>query len=273
MKLRELKQIWIEKLAHIYDAREVGFILRQIWEERTGKSGMAWISHQEEGLDINLEEELSSLQSGLPIQHILGFTEFMDLRFKVNSDVLVPRPETEDLVRFLIDELPQNASVLDVGTGSSCIAISLKINRPDLQVSALDVSEKALQVARENAASLNANIEFIHEDALGNLEIGEFDVVVSNPPYIEEFERSRMSDNVLKHDPDTALFVPDGQALLFYERISDWANKFEKRPFLAFECHIDHVDKVAHLVRLRGWEKVDNLKDITERERFVIARS
>lgn len=273
MKLRELKLFWIENLSHLYDEREAGFILRQVWEETANHGSLAWMSLQDSEVEIDLSSQLEMLKKGTPIQHVLGFAEFMDLRFSVNSNVLIPRPETEDLVRHLIATIPQNSRVIDIGTGSGCIAIALKIKRPDLSMSALDLSEEALFIARKNASHLGADIEFIQSDILTQPSIGEFDVVVSNPPYIEERERKDMSLNVAEFDPELALFVPDGDPLLFYDSISKWALGFSKRPMLAFECHIAHVDKVKELVASKGWHKVDTLADITERHRFVISRS
>lgn len=273
MLLREFKEVWVEKLNHLYDERESIQILRLYLEEVEGWAGMDWLLRQDEPSSVEFQRVLDRLVTGEPIQHILGYEEFMGLRFIVNNNVLVPRPETEELVRYLIDEIPTDAAVLDVGTGSGCIALSLKKYRPDLSVTGLDVSDKALEVARGNGESLDLDVTWKKGDALSSLNVEGYDVIVSNPPYIEEKERVNMSVNVKDFDPQIALFVEDGDPLVFYRQISISASIPEKRAMLAFECHVDHVNKVAELVAEHGWQRVDILDDITARGRFVIARS
>lgn len=273
MTLRALRNHWIESLSALYDERESTQILRLVWEERTEKTGLDWVVNQDYEAEIDLSNELNALVQGVPIQHVLGFEEFMGMRFKVNSHVLIPRPETEGLVRFLTDSLPKSARVLDVGTGSGCIAISLKKFRPDLQMTALDVSYEALGITRENASKNEVEIELAEINILEVSELPSFDAIVSNPPYIEEMEKDEMHDNVINHDPDLALFVPDGEPLLFYDRISTLALKQDPKPDVFFECHIKYVDDVANLMKQKGWRDVGVFKDVTDRNRFVYARS
>lgn len=169
------------------------------------------------------QKAINRLKKYEPIQYILGDTEFYGLMFKVNHSVLIPRPETEELVAWIIDDFKnkKDISILDIGTGSGCIAISLAKNLPNTKVYALDVSTEALKIAKQNADSNDVEIEFIEADIL-DWDFGEmqFDVIVSNPPYVRELEKESMSANVIDHEPHLALFVKDDDALLFYRNIT-----------------------------------------------------
>ncbi|KAB2814482.1 peptide chain release factor N(5)-glutamine methyltransferase [Phaeocystidibacter luteus] len=270
---RELQMFWNDSLSSVYEPSEAQQLLRMWLEDVHEVSRMEWISSADREVHFDVENVLERLQKGEPIQHIIGFAYFMDMKFQVNSDVLIPRPETEDLVRWLVDHLPEGSRVLDIGTGSGCIAITLKKYRPDLELTALDVSVDALKVARNNAKELAVEVRFIEHDILSGLPPGDWDAIVSNPPYIEEKERPGMSKNVVDFDPNLALFVPDGRPELFYEEISKVAASMPSRPWLAFECHINHTQKVAQIMRDYGWKGLEILDDITERPRFVIGRS
>ena len=162
-----------------------------------------------------------------PIQYVIGETEFCDLRFKLNENVLIPRPETSELVRMIADSCKLSAvgNILDIGTGSGCIAISLAKMLPQSQVFAMDISEKALDVAKENAANNNENVIFIHDDILSlrnDIET-KFDIIVSNPPYVREMEKTDMHDNVLNWEPHGALFVSDDDPMIFYKSILEFS--------------------------------------------------
>ncbi|NVK26651.1 MAG: peptide chain release factor N(5)-glutamine methyltransferase [Flavobacteriia bacterium] len=270
---RELQMFWIESLSGVYEPSEAQQLLRMWLEDVHNVSRMDWSAALDSPVKFEVSDTVERLKNGEPIQHIIGFGYFMDMVFEVNSDVLIPRPETEDLVRWLVGHLPEGVSVIDIGTGSGCIAISLQKLRPDLTITGLDVSEEALLIARRNAEKLQAPVEFIQHDILAGFPTGEWDVVVSNPPYIEEKEKSQMSKNVVHFDPHTALFVPNGRPELFYEEISKQASRMNKRPWIAFECHIQHTSQIAELVKANGWGDVETIVDITERPRFVIGRS
>jgi len=177
------------------------------------------------------QKAINRLKKYEPIQYILGDTEFYGLMFKVNHSVLIPRPETEELVAWIIDDFKnkKDISILDIGTGSGCIAISLAKNLPNTKVYALDVSTEALKIAKQNADSNDVEIEFIEADIL-DWDFGEmqFDVIVSNPPYVRELEKESMSANVIDHEPHLALFVKDDDALLFYRNITKSSTKLLK---------------------------------------------
>ncbi len=181
-----------------------------------------------EGELEKFEEALQRLKQHEPIQYITGKTEFFGLDFRVDKNVLIPRPETEELVEWILDDL-QNArekelKILDIGTGSGCIAISLAKNMPQAKVTAMDISEAALELAKQNAGLNGVQVEFLKEDILKVEELdGEFDVIVSNPPYVREVEKTAMHKNVLEFEPKMALYVSDENPLVFYDKISELA--------------------------------------------------
>lgn len=268
---RELQNKWVEKLQHQYDEREAKELLRLYLEDVHRVSRLSWLSMLDAPVSFNYESDLSRLVHGEPIQHVIGFAVFMGRPFEVNPDVLIPRPETEDLVNWVCEHAPQNSRVLDIGTGSGCIAISMAAERNDFKVSAVDVSSSALKVARTNAEALGSKVEFAELDILASSPGSAYDVWVSNPPYIEEQERSEMDSHVVDYDPDLALFVPDGDPLLFYRRIAELALS-EGISLTAFECHINFAKEVADMMRNLGFSKVELVADFTERERIVIGR-
>lgn len=170
-------------------------------------------------------EALDRLKQHVPIQYIIGGTEFFGLKFRVNSEVLIPRPETEELVQWILEDLKEQGKkeikILDIGTGSGCIAISLAKNLPWARVTAIDISEKALEVAMGNAELNRVKVEFLPKDILKTESLKEnFDIIVSNPPYVRELEKRDMHRNVLEHEPETALYVKDDDPLLFYRQIT-----------------------------------------------------
>lgn len=228
MLLKNIKTIFHKELDELYPKEEVDNFFFMFIEHYLNLGRFVLVLQP--NYTISKEEEqpffegLARLKNEEPIQYILGVTHFMDLTFKVNEHVLIPRPETEELVRWIISEFGTPNSelrILDIGTGSGCIAISLAKNLPKAQVYALDISKKALEVAIKNAEINNAQIEFLEQDIL-NWNPGfilEFDIIVSNPPYVRELEKTHMRKNVLNHEPELALFVPDDDALKFYRAI------------------------------------------------------
>lgn len=174
------------------------------------------------------EDALLRLLKHEPIQYIIGETEFFGLKFKVNKNVLIPRPETEELVQWILKDLEslktQELSILDIGTGSGCIAISLAKKLPNARVSAIDISEGALEIARSNAKMNDVEIDFILQDILKSAELpGKYDLIVSNPPYVRELEKKEMHRNVLENEPEMALYVKDLEPLIFYQKITKLA--------------------------------------------------
>lgn len=178
----------------------------------------------------DFEQALEKLASFEPIQYIIGETEFFSLNFKVAPGVLIPRPETEELVQWILDEISlqqkSDLKILDIGTGSGCIPISLKKHLPKAQISAIDISEEALKIAKINAEQNEVSVDFIQQDILSAEKLPQqFDIIVSNPPYVRELEKAEMQQNVLQHEPETALYVKDENPLLFYKKITKLAQE------------------------------------------------
>lgn len=233
--------------------------------------------------DVKLDKEqiafvwsaVDRLEKHEPLQYILGKAPFLDIELKVNPSVLIPRPETEELVFWALAEKDQERkSVLDLCTGSGCIALSLKKKGKWEKVSGLDVSNDALNLCKENASDLNLDIEWFHKDLLLNhVEIpGKWDVWISNPPYVLRTEASEMSENVLKFEPEIALFVPDRDPLLFYKIIIQLAKKgLNPGGVLFFEINPKMSDLLKSLLESEGFKNIEIKKDIFEKERMIRA--
>lgn len=221
-----------------------------------------------------IKKIVDRLKANEPIQYILGKTDFYGLSFKVTPDVLIPRPETEELVDWIIKEESRNSpKILDIGTGSGCIPITLAKNIPNAIVSGWDISEKTLAIAVENAKKLNATVEFERVDILNwkNLNISnKNDIIVSNPPYVRHLEKKMMSPNVLENEPQMALFVPDNDALVFYREIAAFASEhLAYGGRLYFEINEALGTKMTELLKKTGFNNVVLKKDINGKERMV----
>ena len=228
-----------------------------------------------ESAKILFENALEQLKKSVPIQYIIGETEFFGLNFKVNNAVLIPRPETEELVAWILQDLQnstESLSIVEIGTGSGCIPIALAKNLPFAEIYAMDISEKALEVARENARLNEVNINFKLQDILKAEALTQkYDVIVSNPPYVRELEKTEISENVLNYEPRQALFVDDHNALIFYKKITklaktalkkDGALYFEINQYLGFETE--------NLIQEMGFE-TELKKDIFGNLRMIKA--
>lgn len=225
-----------------------------------------------------LEKIIARLLDGEPIQYILGYETFMGIRLNVTPAVLIPRPETEQLVSLVVERegRTEDLRILDAGTGSGAIAIALLRNLRFPIVTAIEISENALEVARANAARLHARIDFVQADmlAMGVGIFGPFDVIVSNPPYVLESEKNSMEDNVLGHEPERAIFVPDTDPLRFYRALAQFAaaGGVVKGGRIYFECNPLTVDSLAdELVKL-GFTSVDVVRDSFGKRRFITAK-
>lgn len=225
---------------------------------------------------------LEQLIQGRPLQYILGETEFYDLTFKVNPDVLIPRPETEELVDWVLITIraingeTEVLKILDIGTGSACIPISIKKYIPLADITAIDISESALNTAKQNADINQTEINFIHDDILNpsNLELinTKYDLILSNPPYVTDSEKEQMLDNVLKHEPHTALFVPDIDPLLFYRAIADFAlNHLKKNGFMFLEINEKFGQETINLLHEKGFKEVELRQDMGGKDRMIRA--
>jgi len=221
------------------------------------------------------QKAIAKLKNYEPIQYILGNTEFYGLIFEVNPSVLIPRPETEELVSWIIDDCKdrKDICVLDIGTGSGCIAISLAKNLKHAKVYALDVSEDALKLAKLNASKNEVDIEFIEADIL-DCDLGKikFDVIVSNPPYVRELEKEAMSANVLNHEPHLALFVKNDDALLFYRKIAEISeNILKPNGQLYFEINESLGEPTKELLANNSFNNIELKMDIFEKDRMIKA--
>jgi release factor glutamine methyltransferase len=225
---------------------------------------------------VQLKNILVQLQTGKPIQYILEHTEFYGLKFLVNSSVLIPRPETEELVDWIISSAANKEyHILDIGTGSGCIAISLKKNLPNAQVSALDISTGALQTAKENARLHNIDINFIQADILtikSEVENPKYGIIVSNPPYVTLTDKMQMHVNVIDFEPHTALFVPENEPLLFYKAIADYAGKnLADNGLLFLEINETYGPETVALLAEKGFKDIELKKDMSDKSRMIKA--
>ena len=219
-----------------------------------------------------LRKIFSRLTEGEPVQYVLGRAEFSGRWFNVRPGVLIPRPETEELCAWITADCKASGSpkVLDIGTGSGCIAITLQLDMPESNVTAWDISADALDVARENAQRLGANVNFVRQDALNAKSEGEWDVIVSNPPYICEKEKKDMAVNVLEHEPHTALFVPDTDPLLFYRAITRMAvQTLSKGGRLYFEINPIYADDTCRMMQAEGMTAVELRSDMYGKQRMA----
>ncbi|RKR13398.1 release factor glutamine methyltransferase [Maribacter vaceletii] len=279
MLLREIKNIYELELKELYPITEIQsfFYLAIDFYLKLPRFVLA----TEPNLTITKEEEqplfnaLSKLKLQEPIQYILGTANFMDLDFVVDSNVLIPRPETEELVYWILEDVKKRSNqqirILDIGTGSGCIAISLAKNLPQAKVYAIDVSTGALQIAKKNATNNSVNIDFIKEDILQIKSIAvDFDIIVSNPPYVRELEKMEMAENVKKHEPDLALYVPDNKALMFYEAIGVFAKEnLEEDGFLYFEINQYLGKEMKVLLEENNFSEIELRKDMFGNDRML----
>lgn len=261
------------QLRHLYDEREASVIAQWVVEDITGTTRtdrLLYDPELTEAQQANMERCSRQLQSGTPMQYVLGYAMFMGLQFSVNTNVLIPRPETEELVQWLLEATPELASILDIGSGSGCIPIVISKQRPDASVTSIDVSADALAVARGNAQQLNAQVQWVHGDFL---EVGVQksllvpDVIISNPPYIPLRDKHTMAAHVVEHEPHVALFVPDDDALKFYRAIVDYGSRHGVTEIF-FETHFQLARQVANLGEGRGY-RAEVREDMAGNERMV----
>ena len=227
---------------------------------------------------LQWETVLSQLKEHKPIQYILGETEFFGLPFYVNENTLIPRPETEELVDWIIKESKvesqkSKVKILDIGTGSGCIAISLAKNIPNAQVYAIDVSEKALTIAQKNAERNQVEVTFLHQNILETEELPQkFDIIVSNPPYVRNLEKEEINKNVLEYEPHLALFVEDDDALIFYRKITELATKnLSDDGQLYFEINQYLGKLMVELLEKYHFKNIELRKDIYGNDRMTFA--
>jgi release factor glutamine methyltransferase len=223
------------------------------------------------------EKAISKLKSGIPVQHITGETQFFDLNLKVGPQALIPRPETEELVQWILeDHTGAPERIWDIGTGTGCIALALSSKLPGSRIYASDVSEPALELAMENARNLKLEVEFFRHDIMEEeppVKLAGMDLIVSNPPYIPLREKKGMDPNVRDHDPHEALFVPDDDPLIYYSHIANREKSIlPKGGRLYLEIHENFAAGVSSLLEKRGYGEINIKKDINGKDRMVRAR-
>lgn len=264
-----------ESLKAYYPENEISGFIRIIIEHISHKPyPQAYADHLIFSCETNVQIEsiLERLKRYEPIQYIFGQTEFFGLPFSVNSDTLIPRPETEELVELIINENNKSGlKILDIGTGSGAIAIALAKHLNKADVFAWDFSQGALDMAQHNAERNNAQVEFNKVDVLDDYPKDiKYDIIVSNPPYVLESEKNVIEQNVLAYEPHSALFVPDANALLFYNRIADIAlDALRPGGKLYFEINQVKGDETMEVLRKKGFKEVVLFKDLSKNDRMV----
>ncbi|WP_281238976.1 peptide chain release factor N(5)-glutamine methyltransferase [Flavobacterium praedii] len=281
MKIKEYRTQFIQALTYLYGEGEAESFFYLILEEK----------QKRKRIDLALQPDLvfseseiaiwnsilEQLKLEIPIQYLLGNTSFYGLDFEVNENVLIPRPETEELVDWILESQKSKAKsqtlkILDIGTGSGCIAISLAKNLPNAQVFAIDVSEKALATAQKNAIRNEVSVTFIQQNILETLDLGQkFDIIVSNPPYVRNLEKEEIKKNVLDHEPHLALFVEDNDALIFYRKITELAQKnLSNSGQLYFEINQYLGKEMIELFEEMNFKNIELRKDIYGNDRMML---
>ncbi len=277
MKIKKYKSFFLEQLESYYDETEVESFFYIILENKNN------FKRIDLALNIDLEfsfddliiwnEILEKLKLEIPIQYIIGTAHFYDLEFEVNKNVLIPRPETEELVDWIVsnNKNTNNLKILDIGTGSGCIAVSLAKNIPNSEVFALDISIKALATAKKNAESNKVNVAFIQKNILEINDLNQkFDIIVSNPPYIRNLEKHEIHKNVLDNEPHIALFVNDNDALIFYRKIAELAIiNLSDNGKLYFEINQYLGTETSVLLKNLGFKNIELRQDIYGNDRMI----
>jgi release factor glutamine methyltransferase len=281
MLIKQYRQEFISALRSIFDEKEVESFFYITLETFHGMKRIDLALQPNFELDakqlLQWETVLAQLKTQKPIQYILGETEFYGLPFYVNENTLIPRPETEELVAWILSNLHIHTSthslkILDIGTGSGCIAIALAKNIPKAKVYAIDVSQKALAIAQKNALRNNVEVTFLEKNILktNDLEV-QFDIIVSNPPYVRQLEKGEIQKNVLDYEPHLALFVEDHDALLFYRKIAQLAQKnLSQKGLLYFEINQYLAKEMLELLQKHNFKNSELKKDIYGNDRMIV---
>ncbi len=281
-KIKDIIEFFKQELQGLYDEREIKSFINLIMEEYIALNSAQLLVSGDKTLNesvlLKIKFAINDLKVYKPVQYILGKTFFYDLEFNVTPDVLIPRPETEELVKWIIDDYKshlQAFTLLDIGTGSGCIPVSLKKHLPQARVNAVDISEKALEVAKRNAKQNEVSINFMQLDILDRerwQELPETDVIISNPPYVCDSEKEMMQPNVLDYEPHLALFVSNDDPLLFYNAIADFAlQKLKPNGSLYFEINENFVLQTKTLLEIKGFTNCEIRKDMQGKNRMIKA--
>lgn len=273
MTIKGIQNRLYEELGILYDQDEIQAIFRFYIEIRLNILDSFLFNDDEQKFEVPFfEEDLKQLKLGKPVQQVVGFAFFYDYFFKVNEHTLIPRPETEELI-YLITEMYQKQdqlTIIDFGTGSGCIPITISKLFPNAIVYAVDISEEALEVAQFNNEAHGTNVQFIHQDMLQEFTLETtFDIIISNPPYIRDLEKAEMHQNVLNHEPHLALFVTDEDPLLFYRRVAEIGTKYLKPDGKIF-CEINqYLGNETKNMFLAYYKKAIIHKDISGNDRIA----
>lgn len=276
--LKRLKANFIESLQSIYEIEEILNFFNWLAEDSLGLKTHDLLLKAEVDLSEDQLTEFESATNRLkqeePIQYILGYAEFYGLKLRVNSNVLIPRPETEELVRWVLEDFMSQKlqlSFIDLGTGSGCIPIALAKHLHQAKIKAIDVSLQALHLARLNSEENKTQIEFIHQNLFELEQLPEVDVVVSNPPYVKYDEQEQMRANVLENEPHLALFVENEDPLVFYRKIAELASKPAKKPVVYVEINQYLAEETYQLFKCYGFDSVEVRKDFRGNDRMLKA--
>ncbi len=277
MKISDLKSNFKKTLSELYPSEEIQSFFNILSEKYLNLSRIEIALNRDRRLTETEAEKFQKailrLQNHEPVQFIIDETEFYGLPFKVNKHTLIPRPETEELVEWILSGFPPSGArgILDIGTGSGCIAISLAKNLPNAKISALDISEEALKIAEANAKLNKVEVNFFQKDILAAETLPKkYDVIVSNPPYVRELEKKQMQQNVLKYEPHSALYVKDEDPLLFYRAISRLAkNHLNPGGKLFFEINEYLAYEMTELLKAEGFKNIEIKKDIYGKDRML----
>ncbi|GGD97325.1 peptide chain release factor N(5)-glutamine methyltransferase [Planktosalinus lacus] len=281
MTLKEYRSLFKSKLETLYPEEEIGSFFYLLTEKFLKLKRVEVVLELQRKLTSDetflFENALQQLEKEVPIQYIIGETEFFGLIFQVNPSVLIPRTETEDLVDWIIrdcaDDIPEPSKILDIGTGSGCIAISLAKHLPDAEVTAMDISLSALETAKANATQNDVDVIFLEQDILSLNEFkSRFDIIVSNPPYVRDSEKQLMHTNVLSYEPHNALFVSDKNPLLFYKKIAEISLKsLNQKGKLYFEINEAFGEEVTAMLEDIGFKNILLNKDLFGKDRMISA--
>ena len=275
MTIRQTIHKLRDAVESLYGLREAESIARMVVCYRLSYNLSQLVAHYDDECEISdVEKIVVELRRGRPVQYVLGRTEFCEMEFEVAEGVLIPRPETEELVYHIVETAARGVRILDIGTGSGAIAVSLAKLVRDADVVAVDISKEALAIARRNAERLDANVEFVEADALGDLShLGEFDIIVSNPPYIPQSDIVDMRRNVVDYEPHLALFVPDDDILRFYRATADNAQKMLRADgSLWFEIYERAGEVTCEMLQQRGFLRNEIIEDANANPRMVWSR-
>ncbi len=274
-----LKEVFYQKLGSIYPADEIDSIFFLYLSDKFKIEKYQYILNKEIlPFDEVVEGDLDRLAQGMPIQYLIGFTHFMDLKIRVNKEVLIPRQETEELVANVVaeNEKQRNLSVLEIGTGSGCIALAIKKDCPSYEIIATDFSLTALEVARENGRNNQLEVDFLLHDILNesaDVLPENLDLIISNPPYIPISEKEKLHTNVVDHEPGSALWVPNDDPLIFYKRIIEVAaQRLKSSGKLYFETHENFHPETLELLQKAPFHHLCSIKDFKNNPRFITAQ-